>query len=259
MHDTGGDDMKMKNVKLNSGISSSSCCSISSTSTVREMVKQTKVKEITRELASKKHALSERKRRRRINCHYDSLRHFFPRILKSDKASVLAETVRHLKELKKMVADLAPSDHDGDKQSFFIPGENDEMSVGYVASGNKTAVRAIVCCEDRPGLNQDLTEAIHSVRGKAVKAEMATIGGRTKAEVVVELREEDDVGLLRRALKAVVENRVLGRTGLISHGYTEPGFGRRYVDGERPICDQIENRLADGLIVRSSEQNTSKE
>ncbi|CAH1443348.1 unnamed protein product [Lactuca virosa] len=229
------------------------------------MVKLTKVKEITHELASKKHALSERKRRRRINCHYDSLRHFFPRILKSDKASVLAETVRHLKELKKMVADLAPSHHDGercDKQSFFIPGENDEMSVGYVASGNKTAVRAIVCCEDRPGLNQDLTEAIHSVRGKAVKAEMATIGGRTKAEVVVELREEDDVGLLRRALKAVVENRVLGRTGLISQGYTEPefiGFGRRYVDGERPICDQIENRLADGLIVRSLEKNTSKE
>ncbi|KAI3736541.1 hypothetical protein L2E82_26381 [Cichorium intybus] len=222
----GGDgDEESKDVatnKMNSGSSSSS--------SVGGIVKLTKLK-MTSELASQKHAFSERKRRKRINCHYDSLRQLFPRLLKSDKASVLAETVRRLKELKKMVADIAPSHGDGERypgngsgRSFFIPGENDEMIVSYVASSNKTAVRAIVCCEDRPSLNQDLTEAIHSVRGKAVKAEMATVGGRTKAEVVVEWPEcgggrEEDVGLLRRALKAVVENRVLGRTGLIGHGY----------------------------------------
>lgn len=36
----------------------------------------------TSESSSQKHALSERKRRKRINAHYDSLRQFFPRLHK---------------------------------------------------------------------------------------------------------------------------------------------------------------------------------
>ncbi|KAI3685779.1 hypothetical protein L6452_35037 [Arctium lappa] len=177
----------------------------------------------TIELAAQKHAFSERKRRKRINSHYDSLRQFFPRLLKV--------------ELKKLVAD-----DEGGGCSFFIPGENDEMTVEYCGSGsNKKVVRATICCEDRPGLNQDLTETIQSVGGKAVKAEMATVGGRTKAKVVVEWPEsggggEEDVETLKRALKAVVENRVLGRSRLMG---TEPEF------------KVYENGLAQGLIMKN--------
>ncbi|KAI3732921.1 hypothetical protein L1987_64133 [Smallanthus sonchifolius] len=215
------------------------------------------------ESASKKHALSERKRRKRINNHYDSLRRFFPQLLKTDKASVLSETVRHIKELKNMVADLALSHDEGtwcsdniSRQPFFIPGEKDEVSVIYCDGSDKTTVRAVICCDDRPDLNQGLTEAIRSVCGKVVKAEMATVGGRTKVDVVVEWPQFDDggmdVGLLRRALKAVVENQILFRSGFTGCGPTEPecvGLGLRFVDGLRPnLFDQTENGYVDGLI-----------
>ncbi|KAJ9560380.1 hypothetical protein OSB04_005540 [Centaurea solstitialis] len=118
----------------------------------------------TIEFAAQKHAFSERKRRKRINNHYDSLRQFFPRLLKTDKASVLTETVRRLKELKTMAAAASPPHDDGSRRSFFIPGENDETTVEYCGGGgDKKAVRATVCCEDRPDLNRDLTETIRSV------------------------------------------------------------------------------------------------
>ncbi|KAI3819879.1 hypothetical protein L1987_13731 [Smallanthus sonchifolius] len=210
--------------------------------------------------ATKKHALSERKRRKRINNHYDSLRRFFPQLLKTDKASVLSETVRHIKELKNMVADLAPShcSNNISRQPFFVPGEKDEVTVSYCDGSDKTTVRAIICCDDRPDLNQGLTEAIRSVCGKVVKAEMTTVGGRTKVDVVVEWPQFGggaDVGLLRRALKAVVENQILFRSGFVGHGPTEPGcvgLGLGFVDCCRPdLFDQTENGFVDGLISRS--------
>ncbi|KVH88053.1 hypothetical protein Ccrd_024563 [Cynara cardunculus var. scolymus] len=181
--------------------------------------------------------------------------------LAAQKHAFSEQTVRRLKELKNMVVDVSQSHDDGGRcsgngsqRSFFIPDENDEMTVRYCGSGNNKTVRVIICCEDRPGLIQDMTETIQSVHGKAVKAEMATVGGRTKAEVVVEWPEcggggEDDVESLKRALKAVVENRVLGQSRLMGNGCTEPeliGLGR----GPK-VYDQRENRLADGLIIRS--------
>ncbi|XP_071714233.1 transcription factor bHLH30-like [Rutidosis leptorrhynchoides] len=198
----------------------------------------TEVTTTTGKLASQKHALSERKRRKRINAHYDTLRQFFPQLLKNDKASVLTETVLHLKELKTIIAKAAPSQYDEERgfhkkpcQWSFVPSENDEATVLSYCDDNKETVKAIICCEDRPNLNQDLTLAIQSVGGKIVKAMMATLGGRIKMELVVEGSEyssegEDNVEPLRRALKAVVENRVLGRIKIMGHGYIEPDLRR---------------------------------
>nr|XP_043638130.1 transcription factor bHLH30-like [Erigeron canadensis] len=194
---------------------------------ISSSIEATKLNVMTK-LASKKHALSERKRRKRINGHYDSLRKFFPRLLKNDKASVLTETVRHLKELKSMVANVALLHDDKERcsdKSTFIPNEKDEVSINFYDSGDKIAIQATICCEDRPELNQELTEAIRSVHGKAVKAEMATVGGRTKVEVNVEWREcsgrgEEYVGMLKRTLKAVMENRIMVKTKLTDHIFT---------------------------------------
>ncbi|GJV12074.1 putative transcription factor bHLH107 [Tanacetum coccineum] len=221
----------------------------SSSSSDKGLVTETKL-EVMTDLASQKHALSERKRRKQINGHYNSLRQFFPRLLKSDKASVLAETVNHLKELKTIITNITSSQEDGDSRpSIFIPGENDEATVNYCNNG----VQATICCDDRADLNQNLMEAIQSVGGKVVKAEIATVGGRTKVEVVVEWpecnRAKEDVLLLRRALKAVVENRIFGRTGFVGHVFTEPefiGLGRK-----SDIYEKIETMLADGLVARS--------
>lgn len=168
---------------------------------------------------------------------------------------MLTETVRRLKELKTIITNITQSYDDGDsRSSFFIPGENDEASANYCDDGgNKATVQATICCDDRPDLNQDLLEAIQSVGGKVVKAEIATVGGRTKVEVVVEWPEcnvgEEDVLLLRRALKAVVENRVLGRTAFAGRVFTEPefiGLGRK-----PDAYEKIETMLADGLVVRT--------
>ncbi|XP_076893947.1 putative transcription factor bHLH107 [Bidens hawaiensis] len=289
----------------------------SSSSIDEGLVEVTKLEEIA-DLVSRKHALSERKRRKRINNHYDSLRRLFPRLLKvssktcispcirdtntchidnqdniypqinvcftytllqTDKASVLSETVRCLKELKNMVAGIALSQEFGDRwthkkarQLFCIPSETDEVLVSYCDNGDKTIAQAIICCEDRPDLNRGLMEAVKSVRGKAVKAEMATVCGRTKVDMLVEWPKcgdrGGDVGLLRRALTAMVENKIIGRTEFMScestktcwtefmgHDSTEPefiGLSRKFVDGVRPnLYDETEIGYADGLIVRS--------
>lgn len=142
-------------------------------------------------------------------------------------------------------------DHEstGGAWPFYLPRDHDEANVSSYGGSEGKMVKATVCCEDRPGFNQDLAEAVKSVRGKAVKAEMATIGGRTKAVVVVQWREggggEEDVGSLRRALKAVVENRVFSRSRLVAHVLRSSkwaGLGQSSINN---------NGLSDGLLVRS--------
>lgn len=133
---------------------------------------------------------------------------------------MLAEVVRHLKELKRQAADVASQDGDGccssssgsepERYSPF-PGESDEATLSY-CGGDARMIKVSVCCEDRPGLNRDLTQAIRSVRARAIRAEMMTVGGRTQSVVVIQSGsgggEAKDIGVLQRALKAVVENRV---------------------------------------------------
>lgn len=139
---------------------------------------------------------------------------------------MLAEVVEHLKRLKKQADDVTNRYNDGESSSSCsgetvsvisaapFPGESDEASVIYCdgeEEGEPQRMKATVCCEDRPGLNRDLNRAILSVKGKPVRAEMMTVGGRTKSVVVVQCdereEEKEDVGTLERALKAVVEDR----------------------------------------------------
>nr|WIE96152.1 basic helix-loop-helix transcription factor [Loropetalum chinense var. rubrum] len=165
--------------------------------------------------ACKSHSEAERRRRQRINDHLTTLRTLLPNKTKTDKASLLAEVVQHVKELKKQAADVAAGqDGDGCSSSssgssdllWSFPSESDEVTLSFCEG----LVKATVCCEDRPGLNRDLTQAIRSVRARAVRAEMATVGGRTKNVVVMQCEEDEDIGTLKRALKAVVDNRVSG-------------------------------------------------
>ncbi|XP_059281607.1 putative transcription factor bHLH107 [Lycium ferocissimum] len=155
------------------------------------------------------HAVAERKRRERINSHLHTLKKLFPYLPKKDKPRVLTEVVTQLKELRKNIAQQL------ELSSLFLPSENDEVIVNYCDNEERT-VKTTICCEDRPGLNRDLSSAIRLLQGRVIKAEMATVGGRTKAEMVVVLGGnkanggEKNVVQLKRALKAVVENRALG-------------------------------------------------
>ncbi|KAK2376138.1 transcription factor bHLH30 [Trifolium repens] len=187
--------------------------------------------------ACKSHREAERRRRQRINAHLSTLRSLLPNTTKSDKASLLAEVVQHVKRLRKEADDVAnrhneessascsgePGSVDSTEggETWPFPGESDEATVSYFGEeeGEPKRMKVTVCCEDRPGLNRDLTKAIQSVRARPVRAEVMTVGGRTKSVIVVEWcegkgggggddgREEKEVEALERGLKAVIENR----------------------------------------------------
>uniref|UniRef100_A0A5B7C5A2 BHLH domain-containing protein n=1 Tax=Davidia involucrata TaxID=16924 RepID=A0A5B7C5A2_DAVIN len=222
------------------------------------------------EAASKRHAVQEQKRRQRINDHLNTLRQLLIPNMNAKtavKASILTETVRQVRELRKRAAEVALR-QDGDRccgssngsRPFIFPGEGDEATVSHCEEGGseRRMVKATVCCEDRPGLNRELTEAIRSVGARAVRAEMATIGGRTKAELVVQWQEgvgeEEEVGSLRSALKAVVENRALGCSSLgrAMSVNTPPGLGHESLGRKRArVSSSIDNGWADRFLLRS--------
>ncbi|XWS21407.1 hypothetical protein CRYUN_Cryun30bG0052700 [Craigia yunnanensis] len=168
--------------------------------------------------ACKSHKEAERRRRQRINAHFSTLRSLLPNTTKTGKASLLAEVVHHVRELKRQVEDVGQRDSDGFctnsepelERSWLFPGECDEASLSFCDEEGKL-LKATVCCEDRPGLNRDLSRVIRSVQAKVVRAEMTTVGGRTKSVVVMQWSgDKEEIGPLKRALKDVVENRVYG-------------------------------------------------
>lgn len=130
----------------------------------------------------------------------------------------------HVKELRRQVADVAGRDWNScssgsENESWPFPAESDELTLSYCDSEERL-IKATLCCEDRPGLNRDLTRAISSVRARAVRAEMMTVGGRTKSVVVMEWVGDggvEEMAELKKALKDVVNNRAsvygLGRVG----------------------------------------------
>nr|DAD40957.1 TPA_asm: hypothetical protein HUJ06_015280 [Nelumbo nucifera] len=90
-------------------------------------------------------------------------------------------------------------------------------------------IKASLCCDDRPDLLSDLTKALRSARGRIRKAEMATVGGRTKSVLVIQRRNEgsstggdEDLEMLRRALKAVLDKPILPASGRMLPGNKRP-------------------------------------
>ncbi|KAK4780887.1 hypothetical protein SAY87_016993 [Trapa incisa] len=133
---------------------------------------------------SKSHSEAERKRRERINNHLAKLRSLLPSTTKTDKASLLAEVIQHLKELKhrcSVIAETSP-----------IPTEIDELMVDTFEEDGKFMIKASICYEDRPNLLQDLIKTLKAMRLRTLKAEITTLGGRVK-NVLFIIREEDSI------------------------------------------------------------------
>ncbi|KAG6399876.1 hypothetical protein SASPL_141361 [Salvia splendens] len=126
------------------------------------------------------HKEAERRCRKRINSHIATLKSILPNTIKTDKASLLGEAVRRVKELKKTVAEH----NEGEGNDY--PSEGDELKARD---------------------NLDMIEALKVAEAKVVRAEMATVGGRTKTLLWVRLGPQNDAGLggLRRALKMVMD------------------------------------------------------
>ena len=118
-----------------------------------------------------------------------------------DKASLLAEVVSHLKELKRSAAEAS----DG----FFIPMDFDEVIVeredGF--EGAPYSIRASLCCDFKPGLLPDLKQALNGLHLIIMRAEIATLGGRMKNVLVMTSRKEGKVNHseVRQALRSVLD------------------------------------------------------
>ncbi|KAG2635520.1 transcription factor bHLH30-like [Panicum virgatum] len=170
---------------------------------------------------SRSHSEAERKRRQRINAHLATLRTLVPAASRMDKAALLGEVVRHVRELRGE-ADAAAAG-----AAVAVPGEGDEVGVeegqhcccrGAGGEGDRAAaatrrVRAWVCCADRPGLMSELGRAVRSVSARAVRAEIATVGGRTRSVLELDVGgQHDGEGTssrpaLQTALRAVLLSR----------------------------------------------------
>ncbi|KAG9454885.1 hypothetical protein H6P81_007789 [Aristolochia fimbriata] len=170
-------------------------------------------------VASKQqHKEAEKQRRKRINSHLDKLRTLLPCNSKTDKASLLAKVVQHVKDLKQQTSQITELD--------LFPSESDEIAVFSCEPVNgegRSVLKASVCCEDRSDLLPDLIEALKSLRLKTLRAEMATMGGRVRSVLLLVGAGDDDdeevvssadsAAFLKDALRSVVEKQGSGDRG----------------------------------------------
>ncbi|EAZ09073.1 hypothetical protein OsI_31335 [Oryza sativa Indica Group] len=159
--------------------------------------------------ASRSHSEAERRRRQRINGHLARLRSLLPNTTKTDKASLLAEVIEHVKELKRqttaIAAAAAAGDYHGNDEDDddavvgrrsaaaqqLLPTEADELAVdAAVDAEGRLVVRASLCCEDRPDLIPDIARALAALRLRARRAEITTLGGRVRSVLLITADEQ---------------------------------------------------------------------
>ncbi|KAG6478271.1 hypothetical protein ZIOFF_061706 [Zingiber officinale] len=157
------------------------------------------------------HKEAEKKRRERINAHFSTLRRLVPNSAKMDKACLLGRVIDQVKELNRKVTDIS--------QVSRVPKEVNEVSVVECSISHNDDddlyMKASVCCEDRPDLFAQLTEAFQKLRLRTIKAEVVSLGGRTHGAFLLCLEERKEnacvssfMESLRRALDAIAsENK----------------------------------------------------
>lgn len=108
-----------------------------------------------------------------------------------DKATLLAEVISQIKELKKNAVVEA-------SQGFLIPMDADEVRVEPCNDGAEEGTmsyRASVCCDYRPQLFSDLRQAIDSLRLETVKVEISTLGSRVKNAFTFNCNKVESINL----------------------------------------------------------------
>ncbi|TXG55052.1 hypothetical protein EZV62_020308 [Acer yangbiense] len=168
--------------------------------------------------ALKNHIEAERKRRKRINGHLDTLRTLLPGAKKydnevmilgiarfalnveveisvdykirlhMDKATLLTEVVSRLKELQKNATE--------GNEGFLIPTDIDEVKVERQDDGSDGAphsIRASLCCDYKPGLLSNLRQSLGALHLILVKAEIVTLGDRMKNVLVMAICKDQNI------------------------------------------------------------------
>lgn len=92
-----------------------------------------------------------------------------------DKAALLAEVIRQVKQLKETARQVS--------DSLFLPMDSNEIQVEQVTgtAGDGTRFfQASICCDYRPELLSDLRQCVDSLGSNLVKSEISILGGRVK-------------------------------------------------------------------------------
>lgn len=107
--------------------------------------------------------------------------------MQTDKASLLAEVIQHVKELKRqtsLIAETSP-----------VPTEMDELTVDDASDEEgRFVIKASLCCEDRSDLIPDLIKTLKALRLRTLKAEITTLGGRVKNVLFITGDEDSSSG-----------------------------------------------------------------
>ncbi|KAF6170387.1 hypothetical protein GIB67_014317 [Kingdonia uniflora] len=159
------------------------------------------------------HSEAERRRREKINGHLATLRHLIPCSDKMNKAALLRSVIDNVRELKREVIEIGGV--------CILPTEVDEVLVDYFENkdsggNNSNFLKASICCEDRPELFSDLIRAIKGLKLRAVRADMATFGGRVINVMILcsskEIEETSRLISLKQSLKLVLSRVIAQRT-----------------------------------------------
>ncbi|KAJ9550352.1 hypothetical protein OSB04_014397 [Centaurea solstitialis] len=158
-------------------------------------------------MALRNHSEAERRRRERINGHLSMLRSLIPGTNKMDKASLLAEVISHLKQLRRTATETT--------KGVLIPMDIDEVKVEQqddnTLDASSYSIRASLCCEYKHEVLSDLKEALDGLHLKTIRAEIATLGSRMMNLFVITGSNDDEVNIkdvissVRQALKSVLD------------------------------------------------------
>ncbi|KAL1308002.1 hypothetical protein HN51_049916 [Arachis hypogaea] len=162
--------------------------------------------------ASKSHSQAEKRRRDRINAQLATLRKLIPKSDKMDKAALLGSVVDHVKDLKRKAMDVS--------KSITVPSETDEVTIIECDPDQDESYAKVkilkhnivisVCCDDRPELFSELIQVLKGLSLTAVKADIASVGGRIKSILVLCSKENEEGGdgvclnTLKQSLKSAV-------------------------------------------------------
>ncbi|KAK6124201.1 hypothetical protein DH2020_042037 [Rehmannia glutinosa] len=165
------------------------------------MGKKIVVSEAKNMAALKSHSETERRRRERINAHFATLRELVPSNEKMDKATLLAEVISKVKQLKKTAKQSSESLH--------IPTDTDEVEIEKLdkkADDGSFLLRATLCCDYRPDLLSNIRQAINDLPLQFLKCEISTMRGRVKCVFVITTTGEGDSDNAAASIRAALRN-----------------------------------------------------